>query len=652
MNSLTFKKIKLPSANMGDENCLPDMMNDTYIHAPIRVSDNVSPKEKENIGKGMIDTLIPYKVQDGYDRARDIKEFDAAVLENEYLVATFVPALGGRLWSLYDKKADKELLYANDVFQPCNLALRNAWFSGGVEFNIGIKGHNPLTCSPMFAQRETDENGEPMLKMYEYERIRGVAYSITAKLDDEILLLHVNIENTEDKDKYMYWWSNIAVEETPTTRVITPATDSFYCFYDEGAYLLDNMTLPYLGKADVTYSTNLERSRDFFYKIPAESDKWIAALNENGYGLLHMSTKELIGRKLFAWGQGNGGKHWNRWLSDCGKSYIEIQAGLLRTQLEHFIMKANSEISFTEGYTALSADPAKVHGKLCEAQEEIKKTTDKLVPRVEAASFGAKSVDSPEYTGSGWGALENIASGRSVSRNNDFTRESIGAEQAAWLELIEKGSFPEPDPDEQIASYVAGRKWIDMLEESSSENWYKYYQLGVLYYVENELERSGECFKKSIALRENAWSYRCLAQLEKIKGDLGAALVLMENAVSVKNDYQPLIVNCAEMMMATESYEKWLELYDSLSETLRENGRLKIYRALALNKLGRTDETLKIVDRSFVMPDIKEGEFSLSHLWIEMYRNVMKRDGAEAEPTDEEVLAAYPIPEELDFRMH
>ena len=220
MNKLTFEEFVIPASDMGEDNCLPDMMNDSYIHAKIDISDNIKAEDMENIGKGMINTLLPYKMQDGYNRLRTQKKLKAAILENDFLKAVFVTEYGGRLWSLFDKKANRELLYANNVFQPCNLALRNAWFSGGVEWNIGIKGHNPLTCSPMFAQRLEDKNGDPILKMYEFERIREVAYSISAKLEKDLLLVHINIENTEDKDKYMYWWSNIAVEETEKVRVI------------------------------------------------------------------------------------------------------------------------------------------------------------------------------------------------------------------------------------------------------------------------------------------------------------------------------------------------------------------------------------------------------------------------------------------------
>ena len=94
--------------------------------------------------------MIPYLRQDGYNRKRSLKDFKAVVLENDYLKAVFIPELGRRMWQLYDKEKQQDLVYVNPVFQPCNLALRNAWFSGGVEFNIGMQGHTPFTCSPLF----------------------------------------------------------------------------------------------------------------------------------------------------------------------------------------------------------------------------------------------------------------------------------------------------------------------------------------------------------------------------------------------------------------------------------------------------------------------------------------------------------------------
>ena len=80
-----------------------------------------------------------------------------AVLENDYLKAVFLPAFGGRLWELWDRTTGENLLYTNDVIRFSNLAVRNAWFSGGVEWNIGIIGHTPLTTDALYvAQTQTD----------------------------------------------------------------------------------------------------------------------------------------------------------------------------------------------------------------------------------------------------------------------------------------------------------------------------------------------------------------------------------------------------------------------------------------------------------------------------------------------------------------
>lgn len=649
-NDLTFGKLKIRGAKLGKENCLPDIKNDDYIHASIAVTNRVSQEERANIGKGMIPTLLPYQIQSEYDRSRQDLEFNAATLENDYLKATFVPELGGRLWSLYDKKADKELLFANDVFQPGNLALRNAWFSGGVEWNMGIKGHNPLTCSQLFTEELHDEHGDPMLRMYEFERIREAVYSITAKLDKDILLIRIVLENTSDEDKYMYWWSNIAVDETPRTRVVVPAEESYFCSYREGSYLLDVTGLPYMDGKDVTYSSNLQCSRDFFYKIPKEEKKWIAAVGEDGYGLVQISTDQLSGRKAFVWGQQEGGRHWNRWLTDSGKNYIELQAGVLKTQLEHFVMKKHSQLSWTEGYSALQTEPSIVHGECYQdAIWEVKGRIAGKQSVVEESDFAANTAGTLHYMGSGWGALQEISENTRLSEFLDFPGESIGAEKE-WLDLILTGDIAVPDEKACIKSYVKGRPWIDRLL-GASESWYQYYHLGVLYYEEGQVEEAWDAFQRSVGLLPNAWAYRNLSQLAKNEyHNPDEAADYMVKAIRERDDYPPLWVNFAEAMIAAGRYDDWVARYESLPKNLKEVGRLKLLYALGLSRTGRAEEALQAITEHFEMPDIKEGEFSVSHIWLEIHREIMKRDGLC--PDDAEIYARYPLPYELDFRMH
>ena len=118
MSKLIFGDYEILSADLGEENLMPDIKNIEYIHAGFTLSEKVREEDRKYFGKGMIKTILPYGIQDNYNRDRKPRKFKAAILENENLKAVFLPELGGRLWSLYHKKLNRELLYVNPVFQP------------------------------------------------------------------------------------------------------------------------------------------------------------------------------------------------------------------------------------------------------------------------------------------------------------------------------------------------------------------------------------------------------------------------------------------------------------------------------------------------------------------------------------------------------
>ena len=662
MTQLRFEDLLIEAASLGEENCLPDIMNNKYIHTPIRVTDNVTQEERKLIGKGMISTLLPYCIQDGYDRKRKPTNFPAAVLENEYLKAIFLPSLGGRLWSLEDKRTGKELLYRNAVFQPANLSLRNAWFSGGVEWNVGIKGHNPLTCSPLFACQCTNRHGDPVLKMYEYERIRGITYSIYATLKEDVLLVHPVIENTSPDEKYMYWWSNIAVDEQEGLRVLSPAEETFVSYYDDTGYVLDSNDLPIMHikgmdhPVDVSYPERIYRSGDFFYKIAKDRKKWVAAIDKDGEGLVQYSDHLLQGRKLFVWGRQQGGRHWNEWLSDGYKPYVEIQAGLLKTQLEHFVMDKEAVIEWTEGYCGVRGDAKTLHDPdYYAAANYLEAQFAEKFQYLDQGCFEIASQEDPTYFGSGWGAVENKIRKVPISNLNAFPAESIGAEQADWMQLLNEGALPDHDVNEPITSYVSGEFWKDLLLRNLRQNWYDYYQMGVLYCADCQFDEAMTFFMQSNELQENPWALRSMAQIQKnVYGNTTSAAVNMARAVALKPDYRPLLWDCADALIADGRYDDWLALYEQMDEKFRQNGRIQFFVAVCLIKLAKLDEAKALLTEDLVVDDLKEGEYSISQLWVELYRLILARDkGVSVENISEAtVLEAYPLPYKLDFRMH
>ena len=655
MTKLLFEKYPILSATLGKDSALPDIHVNSYIRANITVSDKVCDEDAKYIGKGMISSLLPYKISDSYDRERKTRDFNAAILENEHMRAVFLPELGGRLWSLYDKKKERELLYKNDVFQPCNLALRNAWFSGGVEWNVGIKGHNPLTCAPLFAQRLRGECGNDILRMYEFERIRGIVYIIEATLKDDALLMNITIENTAERDTPMYWWSNIAVPETKGTRVVVPARAAFYCGYSDGKYFLDKSSIPTIEGKDVTYASSSQRSRDFFFDIPNEREKWVAAIDENGKGLLQLSDPILKGRKLFVWGQHTGGRRWNEWLSQDAGAYIEIQAGLLKTQLEHFVMEKQSVINWRECYCAIDVDPSDIHGDFDRADETVDAVARKRASLLDPAIFKIASEEPVSVYGSGWGALENKIRKTPISNICTFPDQSMDGEQADWLSLLGGKGLPCHPESEPIESYVVGKSWIELMEGSQSENWYYYNQLGVMRYADSDFHGAAECFERSIALSDNAWARRNLAMIQKnIRGELDAAADNMLRAVELMPNYYQLTVECFMALIRAARYNDLVELYTRIPDGMKQAGRILMLLGECYSKMGEPEKASEIITADLIVPDLMEGEYSLSNIWIGIYAQILAKErGVSADSlSTEEVLKAYPLPREIDFRMH
>ena len=142
---LRLDSLSLPTAPVGPVNPLPPLIRTDDVHAHVDASE-ADEQVRANMAYGHLDSLLPYTMQDGYSRRRQPTEHVVAVLENDVLRATFLLGYGGRLWSLEHRPSGRELLHRNQMLQPANLGLRNAWFAGGVEWNLGTTGHTALTC--------------------------------------------------------------------------------------------------------------------------------------------------------------------------------------------------------------------------------------------------------------------------------------------------------------------------------------------------------------------------------------------------------------------------------------------------------------------------------------------------------------------------
>src|SRR6188508_2716459 len=100
MSTVRVEKYTMPAANLGQENPLPMLHPRLSATAGGDVDESVPLADRKFFGYGLDAGWLPHRGQDNYDRNRANRDFVALILENEFLRATILPEVGGRLWSL------------------------------------------------------------------------------------------------------------------------------------------------------------------------------------------------------------------------------------------------------------------------------------------------------------------------------------------------------------------------------------------------------------------------------------------------------------------------------------------------------------------------------------------------------------------------
>jgi tetratricopeptide (TPR) repeat protein len=662
LTELHREVLSMPTARVGPENPLPPLFATRGMHE-VRDYGDADAQMRRNIEYGRVPSVLPYLIQDGYGRETVDAQHEVAILENDRLRATFLLETGGRLWSLVHKPTDRELLHRNPIFQPANLALRNAWVAGGVEWNLGTIGHSPLTCEPLHAVVVRLPDGSPALRMYEFERMREVVFQIDAWLPEHsaVLLVRVRIVNPNDHEVPIYWWSNAAVPLTDDVRVLAPARTAWQFTYDGSVRRVD---VPEHDGRDQTYPARASSASDCFFSVEGDERRWVAALDATGRGLVQTSTDLLRGRKLFQWGSAPGGRHWQEWLSGPGSVYLEIQAGLARTQLEHLPMAARQSWSWVEAYGLLEADPEAVHSSRWDrAVSAAADGLERLLPRRDldrihetSRAWQDSAPESVLLLGSGWGALERrlrqSAGDTSLLRpGTPFGDESLGEVQRPWLELLATGRMGDDGRAAAPRSYQIGHRWTALLQVAPG--WLPLLHLGVAKAAQGDLSGAHDAWSRSLEARPTAWARRNLAVLSAHLGDANSALEHYRHAVALRPDVLALTLEYVELLLQERMGERTLEVIHALPRTVRGAGRIELAEARAYLLTGDFARCRTMLEHGIEIPDLREGEGHLHEVWIELHAAL--RAAELGRPVDEtiqaEVAERVDVPWRLDFRM-
>ncbi len=273
----------------------------------------------------------PYFRFDGFTDKAEERVWNVVELENDYVVVTIMPEIGGKIWGATDKTTGKPFIYDNGVVKFRDIALRGPWTSGGIEFNYGVVGHAPTTSHPVDYMTRENADGSASCIIRMLDLLTRTTWSVEIRLPADKAWFETNSfwHNGTAMTQPYYNWTNSGVEATEDLEFVYPGT--MVIRHDGTIH-----DWPY----DKEYGKDISKWREnnFIssksYHITGTHDKYFGTWwAGSGLGMLHYSERDdKIGRKMFSWALSDQGDIWKELLTDNSGQYVELQSGRLFNQ--------------------------------------------------------------------------------------------------------------------------------------------------------------------------------------------------------------------------------------------------------------------------------------------------------------------------------
>lgn len=268
------------------------------------------------------------------------RSWDAIHLENRWLRIMVLPELGGRIHLGYDKSADYDFFYRNNVIKPALVGLAGPWVSGGVEFNWP-QHHRPATFLPVEVEIEEHPDGSVTVWCSDHDpfaRMKGM-HGVRLHPERATIELVVRLHNRTSDVQTFLWWANVAARVHDDYQSFFPTDVRFVADHARRAITaFPAADRPYYG---VDYPARAAEGRDrldFYRNIPVPTSYMVTDTVDDffgGYdhradaGFVHVADRHIApGKKQWTWGDAPFGHAWDRLLTDDDGPYVELMAGV------------------------------------------------------------------------------------------------------------------------------------------------------------------------------------------------------------------------------------------------------------------------------------------------------------------------------------
>ena len=331
----------------------------TYIPKPA----NTLPMFFENKPyQGASGKLYPIPYSDGItDEKKDV-DYTVYTLENEYIYTKLLPEVGGKILRAYDKVADKDFIYYNEVIKPALVGIAGAWISGGIEFNWP-QHHRPTTFMPLEAAVEKNADGGKTVWMGEIDPLYGMKGMMGVTVDPgrSYIKAKIRIYNRTAEAKTFMWWANMAFPANENVKTVFPPDVEWVNDHDRRAVLSWPIAKGiYHTARPFNYGEGTDLSLCDSVKVPSsflisqgQSDMdFVSGYDmKEEQGFVTVANHHISpGKKMWHWGVGDFGDMWCSNLTDNNGPYIELMTGVYTDNQPDFTWIAPYETKEFEQY--------------------------------------------------------------------------------------------------------------------------------------------------------------------------------------------------------------------------------------------------------------------------------------------------------------
>lgn len=269
------------------------------------------------------------------------KAYSGVVLENTYLRLTFLPELGGRLYSAVIKATGQEIFYHNPVVKPSRYGVlqpyeANWWLAtGGMEWAYPTQEHGYRFGVPWHYTTSVTAEGATITLSDRAEGRVGAEVSVTLRPDSAAFTVAPRLVNESAQTVPVQFWTNAALtlgsaSMSPQTQFVIPVDKVIVHSRGEPGWAIpgerQELSWPVAGQTDLRDYRQWANYLGVF--APDLNAPFVGAYNpDTNVGVVRLiQPGQVPGNKLFAFGSAFPDKSY----TDDGSQYFELWGGANR----------------------------------------------------------------------------------------------------------------------------------------------------------------------------------------------------------------------------------------------------------------------------------------------------------------------------------